>query len=87
MTELPCSGTPYNPKRGSGLDFALFHGRDGRRGIPGGTLAIGTRRRPIKRRPDRGQRLGAERYGTAARLSAWRQQQTEAVSERPEASA
>jgi 5-(carboxyamino)imidazole ribonucleotide mutase len=85
LTELPVFGVPIQSKALSGLD-SLYSIVQMPAGIPVGTLAIG-KPGAINAALLAASVLALSDAELAARLSAWRQQQTDAVSERPEGSA
>src|SRR3979411_1138101 len=85
LTELPVFGVPIQSKALSGLD-SLYSIVQMPAGIPVGTLAIG-KPGAINAALLAVSVLALNDVELAARLAAWRQQQTGAVSERPEGSA
>ncbi len=82
LTELPVFGVPVESKALSGLD-SLYSIVQMPAGIPVGTLAIG-KSGAINAALLAASVLALNDAGLATRLAAWRKQQTEAVSERPE---
>jgi 5-(carboxyamino)imidazole ribonucleotide mutase len=82
LTELPVFGVPVESKALSGVD-SLYSIVQMPAGIPVGTLAIG-KPGAINAALLAASVLALDDAGLAARLKAWRQQQTEAVAERPE---
>jgi 5-(carboxyamino)imidazole ribonucleotide mutase len=82
MTELPVFGVPVESKALSGMD-SLYSIVQMPAGIPVGTLAIG-KPGAINAALLAASVLALNDSGLATRLAAWRKQQTEAVSERPE---
>lgn len=82
LTELPVFGVPVESKTLSGVD-SLYSIVQMPAGIPVGTLAIG-KSGAINAALLAASVLALDDAGLAARLKAWRQQQTEAVAERPE---
>jgi 5-(carboxyamino)imidazole ribonucleotide mutase len=82
LTELPVFGVPVESKALSGLD-SLYSIVQMPAGIPVGTLAIG-KSGAINAALLAASVLALDDAGLAARLVAWRKQQTEAVGERPE---
>ncbi len=82
LTELPVFGVPGESKALSGLD-SLYSIVQMPAGIPVGTLAIG-KSGAINAALLAASVLALNDAGLATRLAAWRKQQTEAVSERPE---
>ena len=82
LTELPVFGVPVESKALSGVD-SLYSIVQMPAGIPVGTLAIG-KSGAINAALLAASVLALDDAGLAARLKAWRQQQTEAVAERPE---
>lgn len=82
LTELPVLGVPVESRALSGLD-SLYSIVQMPAGIPVGTLAIG-KSGAINAALLAASVLALDDAGLAARLKAWRQQQTEAVGERPE---
>jgi 5-(carboxyamino)imidazole ribonucleotide mutase len=85
LTELPVFGVPIESRALSGVD-SLYSIVQMPAGIPVGTLAIG-KPGAINAALLAVSVLALGDAELAARLEAWRQQQTEAVSERPEESA
>ena len=85
LTELPVFGVPIESKALSGLD-SLYSIVQMPAGIPVGTLAIG-KPGAVNAALLAVSVLALNDAKLAARLAAWRQQQTGAVSERPEGSA
>jgi 5-(carboxyamino)imidazole ribonucleotide mutase len=85
LTELPVFGVPIESKALSGLD-SLYSIVQMPAGIPVGTLAIG-KPGAVNAALLAVSVLALNDEKLAARLAAWRQQQTGAVSERPEGSA
>jgi 5-(carboxyamino)imidazole ribonucleotide mutase len=85
LTELPVFGVPIQSKALSGLD-SLYSIVQMPAGIPVGTLAIG-KAGAINAALLAASVLALNDPELAARLNAWRAQQTDAVSERPEGSA
>lgn len=85
LTELPVFGVPVESKALAGVD-SLYSIVQMPAGIPVGTLAIG-KPGAINAALLAASVLALNDAGLAARLAAWRKQQTEAVSERPEGSA
>jgi 5-(carboxyamino)imidazole ribonucleotide mutase len=85
LTELPVFGVPVESKALSGVD-SLYSIVQMPAGIPVGTLAIG-KAGAINAALLAASVLALNDAGLAGRLAAWRKQQTEAVSERPEGSA
>jgi 5-(carboxyamino)imidazole ribonucleotide mutase len=85
LTELPVFGVPIQSKALSGLD-SLYSIVQMPAGIPVGTLAIG-KAGAINAALLAASVLALNDTELAARLNAWRTQQTDAVSERPEGSA
>jgi 5-(carboxyamino)imidazole ribonucleotide mutase len=85
LTELPVFGVPIQSKALSGLD-SLYSIVQMPAGIPVGTLAIG-KPGAINAALLAVSVLALNDAELAARLAAWRQQQTGAVKERPEGSA
>jgi 5-(carboxyamino)imidazole ribonucleotide mutase len=85
LTELPVFGVPIQSKALSGLD-SLYSIVQMPAGIPVGTLAIG-KAGAINAALLAASVLALNDTELAARLNAWRAQQTDAVSERPEGSA
>ena len=82
LTELPVFGVPIESKALSGVD-SLYSIVQMPAGIPVGTLAIG-KAGAINAALLAASVLALNDSALAARLAAWRKQQTEAVSERPE---
>ena len=82
LTELPVFGVPVESKALSGLD-SLYSIVQMPAGIPVGTLAIG-KSGAINAALLAASVLALNDTGLASRLAAWRKQQTDAVSERPE---
>jgi 5-(carboxyamino)imidazole ribonucleotide mutase len=82
LTELPVFGVPVESKALSGVD-SLYSIVQMPAGIPVGTLAIG-KAGAINAALLAASVLALSDSALAARLAAWRKQQTEAVSERPE---
>ena len=82
MTELPVFGVPVESKALSGMD-SLYSIVQMPAGIPVGTLAIG-KSGAINAALLAASVLALNDSSLATRLAAWRKQQTEAVSERPE---
>ena len=85
LTELPVFGVPVESKALAGID-SLYSIVQMPAGIPVGTLAIG-RAGAINAALLAASVLALNDTSLATRLAAWRQQQTEAVGERPEGSA
>jgi 5-(carboxyamino)imidazole ribonucleotide mutase len=85
LTELPVFGVPVESKALSGLD-SLYSIVQMPAGIPVGTLAIG-RSGAVNAALLAASVLALHDTALATRLAAWRQQQTDAVAERPEGSA
>ncbi|UFZ01372.1 5-(carboxyamino)imidazole ribonucleotide mutase [Bradyrhizobium ontarionense] len=85
LTELPVFGVPVESKALSGLD-SLYSIVQMPAGIPVGTLAIG-RSGAINAALLAASVLALTDTALADRLSAWRQQQTDAIAERPEGAA
>jgi 5-(carboxyamino)imidazole ribonucleotide mutase len=85
LSELPVFGVPIESKTLSGLD-SLYSIVQMPAGIPVGTLAIG-KPGAVNAALLAASVLALTDMELAARLKAWRQQQSEAVSERPEESA
>src|SRR3954469_17082073 len=85
LTPLPVFGVPIESKALSGVD-SLYSIVQMPPGIPVGTLAIG-RAGAINAALLAASVLALEDADLAARLSAWRAQQTAAVGERPEGAA
>ena len=84
LTELPVFGVPIESKALSGVD-SLYSIVQMPAGIPVGTLAIG-KSGAVNAALLAASVLALTDTELAARLAAWRQQQTAAVSERPEES-
>lgn len=84
LTELPVFGVPVESKTLSGID-SLYSIVQMPAGVPVGTLAIG-KPGAINAALLAASVLALTDAGLATRLAAWRKQQTEAVSERPEES-
>jgi 5-(carboxyamino)imidazole ribonucleotide mutase len=82
LTELPVFGVPVESKALSGVD-SLYSIVQMPAGIPVGTLAIG-KAGAINAALLAASVLALHDADLADRLAAWRKQQTEAVSERPE---
>jgi 5-(carboxyamino)imidazole ribonucleotide mutase len=85
LTELPVFGVPVESKALSGLD-SLYSIVQMPAGIPVGTLAIG-KAGAINAALLAASVLALSDPPLAARLAAWRKQQTDSVAERPEGSA
>jgi 5-(carboxyamino)imidazole ribonucleotide mutase len=85
LTELPVFGVPVQSKALSGLD-SLYSIVQMPAGIPVGTLAIG-KAGAINAALLAASVLALTDTDLAARLKAWREQQTAAVGERPEGTA
>src|SRR5580658_2309684 len=85
LTELPVFGVPIESKALAGVD-SLYSIVQMPAGIPVGTLAIG-KPGAINAALLAASVLALNDAALAKRLTAWRQQQTEAVKERPEESA
>jgi 5-(carboxyamino)imidazole ribonucleotide mutase len=85
LTELPVFGVPIESKALSGVD-SLYSIVQMPAGVPVGTLAIG-KSGAINAALLAASVLALNDPALAGRLAAWRKQQTEAVSERPEGSA
>src|SRR6202158_356760 len=85
LTELPVFGVPIESKALSGLD-SLYSIVQMPAGVPVGTLAIG-KPGAINAALLAASVLALNDPALSGRLVAWRKQQTEAVSERPEGSA
>ncbi|MCA6123016.1 5-(carboxyamino)imidazole ribonucleotide mutase [Bradyrhizobium sp. WSM 1704] len=85
LTELPVFGVPVESKALSGVD-SLYSIVQMPAGIPVGTLAIG-KPGAINAALLAASVLALNDPALSARLAAWRQQQTDAVKDRPEASA
>jgi len=82
LTELPVLGVPVESKALSGVD-SLYSIVQMPAGVPVGTLAIG-KAGAINAALLAASVLALQDAGLAARLAAWRKQQTDAVAERPE---
>ena len=82
LTELPVLGVPISSKALSGVD-SLYSIVQMPAGVPVGTLAIG-KAGAINAALLATSVLALQDAGLAARLAAWRNQQTDAVAERPE---
>jgi len=82
LTELPVFGVPVTSKALSGLD-SLYSIVQMPAGVPVGTLAIG-KAGAINAALLAASVLALNDPALAARLAAWRKQQTDAVAERPE---
>ena len=82
LTELPVLGVPVESKALSGVD-SLYSIVQMPAGVPVGTLAIG-KAGAINAALLATSVLALQDAGLAARLAAWRNQQTDAVAERPE---
>jgi 5-(carboxyamino)imidazole ribonucleotide mutase len=82
LTELPVFGVPVESKALSGLD-SLYSIVQMPAGVPVGTLAIG-KAGAINAALLAASVLALSDPPLSARLAAWRQQQTDAVGERPE---
>ncbi|MEH6950030.1 5-(carboxyamino)imidazole ribonucleotide mutase [Nitrobacter sp. NHB1] len=85
LTELPVLGVPIESKALAGLD-SLYSIVQMPAGVPVGTLAIG-KAGAINAALLAASVLALNDPALAGRLKAWRKQQTDAVSERPEGSA
>jgi len=85
LTDLPVLGVPIESKALSGMD-SLYSIVQMPAGVPVGTLAIG-KAGAVNAALLAASILALNDPALAARLSAWRKQQTEAVAERPEGSA
>jgi 5-(carboxyamino)imidazole ribonucleotide mutase len=85
LTELPVLGVPVESKALSGLD-SLYSIVQMPAGVPVGTLAIG-KAGAINAALLAASVLALADPALSGRLAAWRQQQTEAVADRPEGSA
>src|SRR5436309_3072601 len=85
LTELPVFGVPIESKALSGLD-SLYSIVQMPPGVPVGTLAIG-QAGAVNAALLAASVLALNDSALSGRLAAWRKQQTEAVSERPEGSA
>jgi 5-(carboxyamino)imidazole ribonucleotide mutase len=84
LTELPVLGVPIESKALSGVD-SLYSIVQMPAGVPVGTLAIG-KAGAINAALLAASMLALNDKGLSERLLAWRQQQTDAVAERPEKS-
>jgi 5-(carboxyamino)imidazole ribonucleotide mutase len=82
LTELPVFGVPIQSKALSGVD-SLYSIVQMPAGVPVGTLAIG-KAGAINAALLAASVLALQDAPLAARLAAWRKQQTDAVAERPE---
>jgi 5-(carboxyamino)imidazole ribonucleotide mutase len=82
LTELPVFGVPVESKALSGVD-SLYSIVQMPTGVPVGTLAIG-KAGAINAALLAASVLALQDPDLAARLAAWRKQQTDAVAERPE---
>jgi 5-(carboxyamino)imidazole ribonucleotide mutase len=82
LTELPVFGVPVESKVLSGVD-SLYSIVQMPAGVPVGTLAIG-KAGAINAALLAASVLALQDRGLAARLTAWRKRQTDAVAERPE---
>ena len=82
LTELPVFGVPIETKTLSGMD-SLYSIVQMPAGVPVGTLAIG-KAGAINAALLAASVLALQDPALAARLAAWRKQQTDAVAERPE---
>jgi 5-(carboxyamino)imidazole ribonucleotide mutase len=82
LTELPVFGVPVESKALKGVD-SLYSIVQMPAGVPVGTLAIG-KAGAINAALLAASVLALDDTALAARLAAWRQQQTDAVAERPE---
>jgi 5-(carboxyamino)imidazole ribonucleotide mutase len=82
LTELPVFGVPVSSKALSGVD-SLYSIVQMPAGVPVGTLAIG-KAGAINAALLAASVLALQDTALAGRLAAWRQQQTDAVAERPE---
>jgi 5-(carboxyamino)imidazole ribonucleotide mutase len=82
LTELPVFGVPVESKALRGVD-SLYSIVQMPAGVPVGTLAIG-KAGAINAALLAASVLALDDIALAARLTAWRQQQTDAVAERPE---
>src|SRR5271166_1859182 len=82
LTELPVFGVPVESKALSGVD-SLYSIVQMPAGVPVGTLAIG-KAGAINAALLAASVLALQDTDLAARLAAWRKQQTDAVAERPE---
>ena len=85
LTELPVLGVPIETKSLSGVD-SLYSIVQMPAGIPVGTLAIG-KSGAINAALLAASVLALADAALAERLSAWRQQQTDAIADRPEGAA
>ena len=85
LTELPVFGVPVESKALSGLD-SLYSIVQMPAGIPVGTLAIG-KSGAVNAALLAASVLALSDTALAERLSAWRQQQTSSIAERPEGAA
>ena len=85
LTELPVFGVPVESKALSGLD-SLYSIVQMPAGIPVGTLAIG-KSGAVNADLLAASVLALSDTALAERLSAWRQQQTSSIAERPEGAA
>jgi 5-(carboxyamino)imidazole ribonucleotide mutase len=85
LTELPVFGVPVESKALSGLD-SLYSIVQMPAGVPVGTLAIG-RSGAVNAALLAASVLALTDPALAARLAAWRQQQTDSVADRPETTA
>jgi 5-(carboxyamino)imidazole ribonucleotide mutase len=85
LTELPVFGVPIESRALSGVD-SLYSIVQMPAGVPVGTLAIG-KPGAINAALLAASVLALNDSALAGRLAAWRKQQTEAVSDRPEGSA
>ena len=85
LTELPVFGVPVESKALSGLD-SLYSIVQMPAGIPVGTLAIG-KSGAVNAALLAASVLALSDTALAERLSAWRQQQTSSIAERPESAA
>jgi 5-(carboxyamino)imidazole ribonucleotide mutase len=85
LTELPVFGVPIESKALSGID-SLYSIVQMPAGVPVGTLAIG-KPGAINAALLAASVLALHDKALAERLANWREQQTEAVAERPEESA
>jgi len=82
LTELPVFGVPIETKTLSGMD-SLYSIVQMPAGVPVGTLAIG-KAGAVNAALLAASVLALQDPALAARLAAWRKQQTDAVAERPE---
>ena len=82
LTELPVFGVPIEAKTLSGMD-SLYSIVQMPAGVPVGTLAIG-KAGAVNAALLAASVLALQDPALAARLAAWRKQQTDAVAERPE---